>query len=696
MPQFSSSKKSLNATGPRAKHERKYDHLDFRPYDTSASSPYSGVLIKTTKTNRIVVAQRRYSEGVTQRGQVSIFSVDRDGILYNRVTVFTGPNAFAEAGYSMEVYSEGNDFTIALGYNDTNGLGYIYVARYTVSGESTARTYSATITNPDTSGTSGLGGFDDDFGREGILLLNHDLLIIGVDDYIHDGTNTTPRGRYYAFRRQGSPASWQLVRTVNSLSGAGGFGSTGSISGRMIGTEARFVVGNWTYNNPNGGSLYDGETIEYSIPANNQESEIRTLRPNSGGQFGRGVLVTDDYTIISANQVITANGDRGAIWVYDNDPWQLRFILTTPPIDFPFYGGTGGQPNFGLTNHRMAVDNDILYVTSSQARSVGGTGQTLGAIAKYDLITGQFIDYNHVPQRNPYNSNIGESIAVYEGRAFIYGPQDYYENVQDSYGIGIYVVDDLVKPSTFWDSFPSVKALEQVSKKGEFGANSQEIYLGNGTGLYSGQPYPFLIRNNAVGVSDMSYDLDLTNDYLTIEVITASQASTTGFRCVLYLEHATDPTKDISMHIQPATGYGFTPAGGCGFRPGGTENGTNWITISHTDNANKHWGITFQKQTNNNFLLFNNGATFYGSDSNVYIDNAQNYVKAYLFRDPNEPDSFLRGRVLQVKISQAAPYGTPTSSVGQGPNYTNPVTNEDRIQPGDGTVLYWEFPTTRY
>lgn len=278
---------------------------------------------------------------------------------------------------------------------------------------------------------------------EGLLVLNHDILVVGVDDYDHNG-GSNPQGRWYLYRRNDFLNAWQVTRTVNSLEGAGGFGSIGAIGGRMIGTDARFVVGNWTYNAADGGSPYDGETLEYNVLNNNSTTLVRTLQPASGGQFGRGVLVTDDYTIISANNDTTSasNGDLGAIWVYDNDPWQLRFILTTPPIDFPFYGGNGGQPLFGVTNKRMAVDNDILYVTSVQARSVGGTGQTLGAIAKYDLITGQFIDYYHVPQRNPYNSNIGESIAVYEGRAFIYGPQDYYENIRDSYGIGIYVIDD--------------------------------------------------------------------------------------------------------------------------------------------------------------------------------------------------------------------------------------------------------------
>ena len=698
MPQFSSSKKSLNATGPRAKHERKYDHLDFRPHP--GATVYGGVHVKTTKTNRIVVgipSYRRPGQSLPASGEVSIFSVDRDGVLYNKEIVITGElgNNIEDAGLVIDTYSDGDNFTIAATYEDANdNLGRIWVGYYTVSGETNTLVRSFTITNPDTSGTSGIFSSSDNFARSGIALIDHEHLVVGVTNYDVDYSSTGFQGRSYVYRKNAVSQEWQVVRTLDAIStGQGGYGAIGSISGRMIGTDARFVIGNWTYNANDGGTTLDGEFLEYNVTSNNSTTLIRNIQSN--GNYGRGVLVTDDYTIISAPRGEAANGDDGAIYVYDNDPWGLRFILHTPLIDFPFNGGNGGVSNFGADGRRIAVDNNILYVVSSNADSVGGTGQTLGAIAKYDLITGQFIDYYHVPQRFPYNSDI-KHLSVYEGRAFIVGGQDYYQSLNDSLGLGIYVIDDLVKPSTFWDSFPSVKALEQVSKKGEFGANSQEIYLGNGTGLYSGQPYPFLIRNNAVGVSDMSYDLDLTNDYLTIEVITASQASTTGFRCVLYLEHATDPTKDISMHIQPATGYGFTPAGGCGFRPGGTENGTNWITISHTDNANKHWGITFQKQTNNNFLLFNNGATFYGSDSNVYIDNAQNYVKAYLFRDPNEPDSFLRGRVLQVKISQAAPYGTPTSSVGQGPNYTNPVTNEDRIQPGDGTVLYWEFPTTRY
>ena len=689
MPQFSSSKKSLNATGPRAKHERKYDHLDFRPYDTSASLTYSGVLVKTTKTNRIIVTQPRYSEGVTQRGQVSIFSVDREGVIYNRETVFTGPNAYAEAGYSMEVYSEGNDFTVALGYNDTNGLGYIYVARYTVNGEATAQTHSATITNPDTSGTSGINGFDDDFGREGLLLLNHDFLIVGVDDYDHNG-GSNPQGRYYAFRKQGSPAgTWQLVGTGNSLSGAGGFGSIGSISGRMIGTEARFVVGNWTYDLGNGGSPYDGETIEYSISTGNQEFQIRTLRPTSGGQFGRGVLVTDDYTIISApaDNTTNPNSDRGIIWVYDTDPWQLRFVLYIPPIDFPFKSGNGGLSVFGSNNYKLSVDNDILYVCAPQARSVGGTGQTLGAIAKYDLITGRFVDYYHVPQRFVHNSQIGNSIAVYEGRAFIQGQNDFYESTNDSYGIGIYVIDDLVKPSTFWDSssFPAVKALEQVSKKAEFGSD-----ITYSTTLYGGQPLVKLERSSSSDVSDISYDLNLADDFLTIEVITKAE-ELSNHQCVVYLEHATDSSKDLSIYIQPTgSGVGFNNSA---IAEGGTENGADLYTLSHTDNTLRHWGLTIRKHDDDKICVFRNGDRFPESDSSGEFDNAQNYIKVYLFRDPNEPNSYYNTNVVQVKISQgSAPYGFSNALA----SYTNPVTNEDRIKPGAGTVLYWEAPTTRY
>jgi hypothetical protein len=689
MPQFSSSKKSLNATGPRAKHERKYDHLDFRPYDYSASLTYSGVLIRTTKTNRIIVAQKRYSEGVTQRGQVSIFSVDREGVIYNRETLFTGPNAYASAGISIDVYSEGDDFTVALGYKDSNGLGYIYVAYYTVSGETNTLVRSSTITNPDTSGTSSYTGYDDDFGEGAIALLNHSHLVVGVPDY-DTQISAAVAGRWYMYRRNAVSNVWQVVRTVDSLNtGRGGFASRGSISGRMIGTDARFVVGNYSYDNTaTPFSVYDGETLEYNVLNNNSTTLVRTLQPASGGRFGSGVLVTDDYTIISAHDDNTTNpGDRGIIWVYDTDPWQLRFVLSIPPIDFPFKSGNGGLSAFGVNNYRLSVDNNILYVSATSARSVGGTGQTLGAIAKYDLITGQFIDYYHVPQRNPYNSNIGESMAVYEGRAFIVGGQDYYENLRDSYGIGIYVVDDLVKPSTFWDnsSFTAVRALEQVSKKAEFG--SDITY--NPLYLYGEQPLVKLERSSSSDVSDISYDLNLANDYLTIEVITKAE-ELSNHQCVVYLEHATDSSKDLSLYIQPTgSGVGFNNSA---IAEGGTENGTVWATLSHVNNSLRHWGLTIRKHDDDKICVFRNGERFAESDSTGDFDNAQNYNKVYLFRDPNEPNSYYNTNVVQVKISQAAPYGFSNALA----SYTNPVTNEDRIQPGDGTVLYWEAPTTRY
>ena len=697
MPQFSTSKKSLNATGPRAKHERKYDHLDFRPHP--GFSVYGGTHVKTTKTNRIVVGMPSFQNGqdLVAGGEVSIFSVDRDGVLYNRETVITGElgNNIEDAGLVIDTYSDGNNFTIAASYEDSNDtLGRIWVGYYTVSGETNTLVRSFTITNPDTSGTSGVFSSSDNFARSAIALIDHEHLVVGITNYDVDYSSTGFQGRSYIYRKNSVSQAWQVIRTLNSAAGRGGYGSIGSISGRKIGTDTRFTIGNWTYDSGDGGNPSDGEFLEYNIVnPGTTTTLIRNIQSSGGANFGRGVLVTDDYTIISAPGGEAANGDDGAIYVYDNDPWQLRFILHTPLIDFPFNGGNGGVSNFGLDGRRLAVDNDILYVCSANADSVGGTGQTLGAIAKYDLITGQFIDYYHVPQRFPYNSYI-QNFSVYEGRAFIVGGQDYYENLNDSLGLGIYVIDDLVKPSTFWDSFSSVKALEQVSKKGEFGQYTNEIYLSPISGFYGGQPSPDLIRTNpnGIGISDMSYDLDLSNDYLTIEVITAS-SEFTRWQCVLYLEHATDPTKDLSMHIQPNSG---APSGGCGFRAGGTENGTNWITISHTEYAWKHWGITFQKQVNNNFLILNNGSTFYGSDSNVYIDNAQNYVKAHLFRDPNEPANYLSGRVVQVKISQAAPYGAPTSSTGVGPSYTNPVTNEDRIPPGFNTRLYWEAPTTRY
>lgn len=516
MPQLSSTKKQLTATGPRATHTLRYINYDNRPrFDTTkaiadhdiikilgiAGGPYD------PDDMRIWVCMPYYNfrdDTSGACGQICSYKISREGILYDRKIHDIGSTGDQLGLNGASFYQVTNSSYITLLYTRGTTVGNTVVTR-TIRHNSffpdylqdavtvaefdgimfgAANTVAevhlmdnnecvVAVPNKD-NGTNNYRGAikilskGSDFSTSWTNGYNSNIFFSGPVEPPTISTSVTNPDLIGGYVDPVNSGNYQVVYADEGLpSYVNSFGN-GAISNRgRVFAGTYFGGGSFSF----GGPPYPTQLFEGT---------------NLSDRLGSGLYTSRNWQVITARGVRDSNNVyRGAIYVSSDLARQTGWdFILEPPDTHPIDGTLFLLGSVNRDRNAVWVDEvkSILYVITTATAVPDASNPSNNAqgwaVARWSLITGEFIDVIW-PTTERLGSGGLRGVHAYYGRIFITdtdtedprtGPAvpSNQAGRDQTVGGAIRVYDDLFYGTSSWNSsfaMEEVRAIEQITTK---------------------------------------------------------------------------------------------------------------------------------------------------------------------------------------------------------------------------------------